>query len=93
MFQSLQIRNNVIYTPESRSAIYFMDDDNTYGSELFEEMKKIEPGKVAVWPVGLVGGLFVEKPVLDDNHRVLGFNSAVSWNRSLRLSLNFFCLL
>lgn len=89
----MQIRNNVIYTPESRSAIYFMDDDNTYGSELFEEMKKIEPGKVAVWPVGLVGGLFVEKPVLDDNHRVLGFNSAVSWNRSLRLSLNFFCLL
>lgn len=55
-----------------------MDDDNTYGTELFEDLKKIEPGKVAVWPVGLVGGLYVEKPVLDDNHRVLGFNSAVS---------------
>lgn len=72
------IRNNVKYTPESRSAIYFMDDDNTYSIELFEEMKKIEHGKVAVWPVGLVGGLMVEKPVLDENNRVLGFNSAVS---------------
>lgn len=71
------IRNNVVYTPKSRSAIYFMDDDNTYSTELFEEIKKIESGKVAVWPVGLVGGLLVEKPVLDDNHRVLGFNSAV----------------
>lgn len=72
------IRNNVKYTPESRSAIYFMDDDNTYSTQLFDEMKKIEPGKVAVWPVGLVGGLMVEKPVLDENNRVLGFNSAVS---------------
>lgn len=72
------IRSNVKYTPESRSAIYFMDDDNTYSIELFEEIKKIAPGKVAVWPVGLVGGLMVEKPVLDEDNRVLGFNSVVS---------------
>lgn len=72
------IRNNVKYTPAARSAIYFMDDDNTYSTQLFEEIKKIEPGKVAVWPVGLVGGLMVEKPVLDTDNRVLGFNSAVS---------------
>lgn len=72
------VRNNVKYTPNSRSAIYFMDDDNTYSTQLFEEMTKIEPGKVAVWPVGLVGGLLVEKPVLDVDNRVLGFNSAVS---------------
>lgn len=72
------IRENVKYTAESRSAIYFMDDDNTYSTQLFDEIKKIEPGKVAVWPVGLVGGLMVEKPVLDVDNRVLGFNSAVS---------------
>lgn len=72
------IRDNVKYTAKSRSAIYFMDDDNTYSIQLFEEITKIEPGKVGVWPVGLVGGLMVEKPVLDTNNRVLGFNSAVS---------------
>lgn len=72
------VRKNVSYSPNARSAIYFMDDDNTYSTQLFEEIAKIEPGKVAVWPVGLVGGLMVEKPVLDPDYRVLGFNSVVS---------------
>lgn len=73
------IRSNVKYSAAARSVIYFMDDDNTYSFLLFEEMKKIEAGKVAVWPVGLVGGLLVEKPVLDkDDGLVMGFNSVVS---------------
>lgn len=73
------VRENVKYTPSARSVVYFMDDDNTYSFLLFEEMKKIEAEKVAVWPVGLVGGLLVEKPVLDkDDRRVMGFNSVVS---------------
>lgn len=73
------VRSNVKYSPTARSVIYFMDDDNTYSFLLFEEMKKIEAGKVAVWPVGLVGGLLVEKPVLDkDDNHVMGFNSVVS---------------
>lgn len=86
------IRSNVKYTPESRSAIYFMDDDNTYSTQLFDEIKKIESGKVAVWPVGLVGGLMVEKPVLDVDNRVLGFNSAVSFIHPVHLifQLNLF---
>lgn len=77
------IRDNVKYTSTIRSVIYFMDDDNTYSIQLFEEMRKIESGKVAVWPVGLVGGLLVEKPVLDEDNRVMGFNSAVSSNLSI----------
>lgn len=54
-----------------------MDDDNTYTVELFREMSRIEPGRVGVWPVGLVGGLMVEKPVLDprNDSLVVGFNS------------------
>lgn len=83
------IRNNVKYTPESRSAVYFMDDDNTYSTQLFDEIKKIEHGKVAVWPVGLVGGLMVEKPVLDTDNRVLGFNSAVSCQLFVFILLTF----
>lgn len=70
------IRANVKYTKKNRSVVYFMDDDNTYSIELFEQMKLIESNKVGVWPVGLVGGLMVEKPVLDDEDQVLGFNSA-----------------
>ncbi len=32
--------------------------------------------KVGVWPVGLVGGLMVEKPLIDSNTgRVVGWNS------------------
>lgn len=52
-----------------------MDDDNTYSIELFAEMSRIQAGRVGVWPVGLVGGLMVERPVLDGNE-VIGFNSA-----------------
>lgn len=40
-----------------------MDDDNTYNVKVFKEMAKIK--KVGVWPVGLVGGLTVETPLLD----------------------------
>lgn len=74
------IRAHAKYTPAARSVVYFMDDDNTYSILLFEEMKKIGAGKVAVWPVGLVGGLLVEKPVLDEDKSVMGFNSAVGTN-------------
>ncbi|XP_053694270.1 galactosylgalactosylxylosylprotein 3-beta-glucuronosyltransferase I [Sabethes cyaneus] len=61
---------------QKHSLIYFMDDDNTYSTELFAEISKIEQNKVGVWPVGLVGGLMVEKPVLNRDGIVLGFNSA-----------------
>ncbi len=61
--------------PTKHSIVFFMDDDNTYSVELFDEMAKIERGKVGVWPVGLVGGLMVEKPVMGDNE-IIGFNSA-----------------
>lgn len=53
-----------------------MDDDNTYSVELFNEMAKISRGKVGVWPVGLVGGLMVEKPVMGEDNEIIGFNSA-----------------
>lgn len=57
------------------SVVFFMDDDNSYALGLFEEMRHIRRGKVGVWPVGLVGGLMVEKPVLDGGE-VIGFNAA-----------------
>lgn len=58
------------------SIVYFMDDDNTYSIELFKEMSHIESGRVGVMPVGLVGGLMVEKPIVNVNGVVTGFNAA-----------------
>ena len=63
------IRENI---PRSKNGIiYFADDDNTYDRDLFEVMRDTKT--VSVWPVGLVGGLMVEKPkVKQDYHLSLG---------------------
>lgn len=67
-------RNNA--NKNTHSLVYFMDDDNTYSLELFNEMLLIEHDKVGIWPVGLVGGLMVERPLLDLNtKKVIGFNA------------------
>lgn len=77
---------------EKHSVIYFMDDDNTYSTELFAEMTTIERNKVGVWPVGLVGGLMVEKPVLNRDGIVLGFNSAWRPERPFPLDMAGFAI-
>lgn len=70
------IRQHFENHPRHPGVVFFMDDDNIYSIELFQEMQKIEEGRVGVWPVGLVGGLMVEKPLLDETGtRVVGFNS------------------
>ncbi|GLV35111.1 Glucuronyltransferase I [Carabus blaptoides fortunei] len=48
---------------EGTGAVYFMDDDNTYNIKIFSEIIKIR--KVGIWPVGLVGGLSAEQPIID----------------------------
>eukprot|EP00057_Strongylocentrotus_purpuratus_P007011 XP_011661485.1 PREDICTED: galactosylgalactosylxylosylprotein 3-beta-glucuronosyltransferase 3 [Strongylocentrotus purpuratus] len=48
--------------------VYFADDDNTYSLQIFEEMRTTQ--KVSVWPVGLVGGLRFERPLLNDAGKV-----------------------
>ncbi|XP_055637166.1 galactosylgalactosylxylosylprotein 3-beta-glucuronosyltransferase I [Toxorhynchites rutilus septentrionalis] len=77
---------------EKHSVIYFMDDDNTYSTDLFAEISKIERNKVGVWPVGLVGGLMVEKPVLNRDGIVLGFNSEWRPERPFPLDMAGFAI-
>ncbi|XP_071484611.1 galactosylgalactosylxylosylprotein 3-beta-glucuronosyltransferase 3-like [Diadema antillarum] len=48
--------------------VYFADDDNTYSLKLFDEMRTTQ--KVSVWPVGLVGGLRFERPIVDKQGKV-----------------------
>ncbi|EDW86346.1 uncharacterized protein Dwil_GK15595 [Drosophila willistoni] len=73
--------------------VFFMDDDNSYSVELFLEMLKIQPGRVGVWPVGLVGGLMVEKPLLnDDKTQVVGFNAAWRPERPFPIDMAAFAI-
>ncbi|XP_047997726.1 galactosylgalactosylxylosylprotein 3-beta-glucuronosyltransferase I-like isoform X2 [Leguminivora glycinivorella] len=52
--------------------VFFMDDDNTYALKIFDEMRKIK--RVGVWPVGIVGGMRVEMPLVTDG-KVSGYNA------------------
>lgn len=47
---------------EPDAVVYFADDDNTYDLQLFDEMRFTK--KVSVWPVGLVGNLRYESPIV-----------------------------
>ncbi|KAM9834307.1 galactosylgalactosylxylosylprotein 3-beta-glucuronosyltransferase 3 isoform 1-T7 [Syngnathus typhle] len=57
--------------------VYFADDDNTYSLQIFEEMRSTQ--QVSVWPVGLVGGMKYEKPVVEGG-KVVRFH--VGWRPS-----------
>ncbi|EFN63091.1 Galactosylgalactosylxylosylprotein 3-beta-glucuronosyltransferase I [Camponotus floridanus] len=74
-----------------RGVVYFADDDNTYSIKLFREMEKIQ--RVGVWPVGLVGGLMVEKPICDNaTKQVLSFNAAWKPDRPFPLDMAGFAI-
>ncbi|XP_073945832.1 galactosylgalactosylxylosylprotein 3-beta-glucuronosyltransferase I-like [Choristoneura fumiferana] len=62
-----------LQTPEGApGVVFFMDDDNTYSLKVFEEMRKVK--RVGVWPVGIVGGMRVERPLVTDG-KVSGFSA------------------
>ncbi|XP_012278811.1 galactosylgalactosylxylosylprotein 3-beta-glucuronosyltransferase I [Orussus abietinus] len=71
--------------------VYFADDDNTYSLMLFREMRKIKT--VGVWPVGLVGGLAVERPICDNaTGKVVGFNAVWKPDRPFPLDMAGFAI-
>lgn len=83
------IRENL--TSVKNGIVYFADDDNTYSIKIFREMEKIQ--KVGVWPVGLVGGLMVEKPICDNiTNKVIGFNAAWKPDRPFPLDMAGFAI-
>ncbi|BFZ06933.1 hypothetical protein BsWGS_09971 [Bradybaena similaris] len=64
------LRSNT--SPQKQPGIvYFADDDNTYSLKLFDEMRFTK--KVSVWPVGLVGYLRYEKPVVQNSKVISWF--------------------
>ena len=75
--------------------IYFADNDNTYSIQLFEEMRHTK--RVSVWPVGLVGGLMVEKPKLEHNDHaqskvITGWDVAWKPNRAFAIDMAGFAI-
>ena len=55
--------------------VYFADDDNTYTTQLFDEISVTR--RVSVFPVGLVGGVMVERPLVSESGAVSGWS--VGW--------------
>jgi len=68
------IRDNLL--AGDAGVVYFADDDNSYSVELFQQIS--ETKKVSVFPVGLVGGVMVEKPDVVSG-RVSGWS--VGWGK------------
>lgn len=66
------LKNNLKSEEQRKGIVYFMDDDNTYALKLFDEIRKVK--KVGMWPVGLVGGMRVEMPIVNQG-KIAGFNA------------------
>ncbi|XP_058015923.1 galactosylgalactosylxylosylprotein 3-beta-glucuronosyltransferase 3 isoform X2 [Ahaetulla prasina] len=69
--------------------VYFADDDNTYSLRLFDEIRSTQ--RVSVWPVGLVGGLRFERPLVE-NGKVVGFYTAWKPNRPFPIDMAGFAV-
>lgn len=75
--------------PSDEGVVYFADDDNTYSLRLFEEMRFTK--RVSVWPVGLVGGLRFERPLVERG-KVTGFHTAWKPNRPFPMDMAGFAV-
>ncbi|GFQ81960.1 galactosylgalactosylxylosylprotein 3-beta-glucuronosyltransferase 3 [Trichonephila clavata] len=75
--------------PDEKGVVYFADDDNTYDLDLFEEMRYTHT--VSVWPVGLVGGLMVERPLIK-NGKVVGWNTIWKADRPFPIDMAGFAV-
>lgn len=83
------LRENATAELFDDSIVYFGDDDNTYDVKLFKEMQSTT--KVSVFPVGLVGGMLVEKPLVKNN-KVIGFNSIWKPQRKYPIDMSAFAI-
>ncbi|XP_051900969.1 LOW QUALITY PROTEIN: galactosylgalactosylxylosylprotein 3-beta-glucuronosyltransferase 3 [Pristis pectinata] len=71
------------------AVVYFADDDNTYSLRVFDEMRWTK--RVSVWPVGLVGGLRFERPLVEGG-KVVGFHTAWKPSRPFPMDMAGFAV-
>uniref|UniRef100_A0A3P9HNL8 Galactosylgalactosylxylosylprotein 3-beta-glucuronosyltransferase n=2 Tax=Oryzias latipes TaxID=8090 RepID=A0A3P9HNL8_ORYLA len=72
-----------------QGVVYFADDDNTYSLQVFEEMRSTQ--RVSVWPVGLVGGMKYERPVVEGG-KVVRFHTGWRPNRPFPIDMASFAV-
>lgn len=75
--------------------IYNMDDDNSYAPALWDELRTVRPGRVAVFTVQMDRHGFLERALYDAAGRFVGFDAgwcrAGGWSE-IRLGPRFFCV-
>uniref|UniRef100_A0A8C6U9A9 Galactosylgalactosylxylosylprotein 3-beta-glucuronosyltransferase n=1 Tax=Neogobius melanostomus TaxID=47308 RepID=A0A8C6U9A9_9GOBI len=72
-----------------QGVVYFADDDNTYSLQLFQEMRNTL--KVSVWPVGLVGAMKYESPLVQGG-KVIGFHTGWKPSRPFPMDMAGFAV-
>ncbi|MCL4146533.1 UNVERIFIED_CONTAM: hypothetical protein GTU68_058193 [Idotea baltica] len=78
------------FSPSATGVVYFADDDNTYSVELFNEMRYTQV--VSIWPVGLVGGVLVERPSVNTEGKVVGWRVGWRSNRPFAIDMAGFAV-
>eukprot|EP00795_Rhopilema_esculentum_P008240 gene8240-14183_t len=81
---ALQWLRDNIDADKTPGAVYFMDDDNTYHTRIFEEMRWTK--RVSVWPVGLSGAARFAGPVVK-NGKVVDFHTNWAPNRTFPIDM------
>ncbi|GFO27431.1 galactosylgalactosylxylosylprotein 3-beta-glucuronosyltransferase [Plakobranchus ocellatus] len=76
-------------SPAKKGVLYFADDDNTYSLQIFEEMRFTQ--KASVWPVGLVGYLRYERPIVEKG-QVVGWFTAWKPDRPFAIDMAGFAV-
>lgn len=76
--------------PRKPAVVFFADDDNTYSLELFEEMRNTKT--VSVWPVGLVGNVRFERPILDEHDKVANWSTGWRPERPFAIDMAGFAI-
>lgn len=84
------LRRNLKHDVNPKGVVYFADDDNTYSVELFHEMR--DTHKVSVWPVALVGGVLVERPLVGPKGQVTGWLAGWKPDRPFALDMAGFAV-
>ena len=75
--------------------VYNMDDDNAYSPALWNELRKVQPGRVGVFAVLMDESGFVERPLYDARGVFMGFDASWCQYRrwsSLRFGPRHFCI-
>ena len=81
--------------PSTGGVIYNVDDDNSYATALWDELRTVRPGRVAVFTVQMDRHGFLERALYDATGRFMGFDAgwcrAGGWSE-IRLGPRFFCV-